>query len=305
MDCCEKFDCDLLLTLPDTEFISASMLTGGLTNRCWKVVLFHPSTNQTKEYVWRPLSAATQVFGIERQHEYQLLTMIYDTGLAPKPLQLLVDVDSAVERVTGLVVEWLPGTEATSRFSDTALCQLQAKVHQLPLPSWRLDVQQRAQHYWQHIKNDHKTPLLTSIYTFFQHQSVPTAFDDCCCHFDLGRYNVILPLSTTSLTDRAKIIDWEYAAAGDPSLDLAMTIIANELDPELAVSDYCDYRQLIEQGTHFNKYDWLQAVSGWQPWCQYLALLWYLAGYKIWHQPEYLQHASQLQQQLIEYINRS
>lgn len=304
MDYCEKFDCDLLLALPDTEFISASMLTGGLTNRCWKLVLFHPSTNQTKAYVWRPFSAVTQIFGIERQHEYQLLALISDTGLAPKPLQLLVDANRSTDRVTGLVVEWLPGIEATSFFSDNALCQLQAKVHQLLIPSWRLDVQQRAQHYWQHINADHKTPQLISIYNFFQNQAVPTVFDDCCCHFDLGRYNVILPSLTDSLTDRAKIIDWEYAAAGDPSLDLAMTIIANELDPELAVSNYCDYRQLIEKETHFNKHDWLQAVIGWQPWCQYLALLWYFVGYKIWHQPEYLQHASQLQQQLIEYINR-
>ena len=68
-------DSELLLSLPDTEFISATMLTGGLTNRCWKLTLFHPSINQTKQYVWRPFSAATQAFGIKRQHEYQLLTM--------------------------------------------------------------------------------------------------------------------------------------------------------------------------------------------------------------------------------------
>ncbi len=303
MGCYEKFDSDLLRALPDTEFISASMLTGGLTNRCWKLALFHPSTHQTKHYVWRPFSVAAQAFGIERLHEYQLLTMISDTGLGPKPLQLLVDANTQTDQVTGLLVEWLTGMEATVDFSNTALCQLQAKVHQLPVPSWRLDIQQRGLHYWQYINAAHKTPLLTSIHYFFQHQPIPTAFDDCCCHFDLGRYNVIVPFPVNGLTEDAKIIDWEYAAAGDPSLDLAMTIIANGLDPESAVRDYCDYRQSLNNHTDFNKHDWLQAVIAWQPWCQYLALLWYLVGYDTWQQPEYLQHASQLQQQLIEYVN--
>lgn len=303
MGCYEKFDSNLLRSLPDTELISASMLTGGLTNRCWKLVLFHPLTEQTKHYVWRSLSVAAQAFGIERQHEYQLLTMISNTGLAPKPFQLLMDTDSQTDQVKGLLVEWLTGMEATVDFSNTALCQLQAKVHQLPVPSWRLDIQQRGLHYWQYINAAHKTPLLTSIHYFFQHQPIPTVFDDCCCHFDLGRYNVIVPFTVNGLTEEAKIIDWEYAAAGDPSLDLAMTIIANELNLELAVSDYCDHRQLLEKGTQFNKSDWLQAVRDWQPWCQYLALLWYYVGHQVWHQPQYLHDALQLQQQLIEYIN--
>ncbi|KJG26564.1 phosphotransferase [Photobacterium iliopiscarium] len=308
----EHFDCDLLIALPDTELISASVLTGGLTNRCWKLTLFHPSINHSKEYVWRPFSTSTQVFGIERQHEYQLLSLIADTELAPKPLQLVVSAEPSAEKSTsqsttqviGLVVEWLSGVEATTVFSDQRLCQLQAKVHQLPLPWWRLDVHQRAEHYWQYLHTDHHTSSLFSIYRFFQSQPLPVAFDDCCCHFDLGRYNVIVPSINTDTIASAKIIDWEYAAAGDPSLDLAMTIIANALDIEQAVHDYCDYRALINDETVFNKQQWLTAVIAWLPWCQYLALLWYLIGYDLWQQPEYLQQALQLQQQLIEYINK-
>lgn len=303
----EHFGCDLLIALPDTELISASELTGGLTNRCWKLTLFHPSINHSKEYVWRPFSISTQVFGIERQHEYQLLSLIADTELAPKPLQLVVSAEPSAEKPTqqviGLVVEWLSGVEATTAFSNQTLCQLQAKVHQLPLPWWRLDVHQRAKHYWQHLHVEHKTSSLFSIYHFFQSQPLPVAFDDCCCHFDLGRYNVIVPSTDDDSITRAKIIDWEYAAAGDPSLDLAMTIIANALDIEQAVNDYCDYRVLINDETVFNKQQWLTAVIAWLPWCQYLALLWYLVGYDLWQQPEYLQQALQLQQQLIQYIN--
>ncbi|MEC6795662.1 phosphotransferase [Photobacterium sp. S4TG1] len=299
----EHFDCDLFIALPDTELISACELTGGLTNRCWKLALFHPSQNQAKHYVWRPFSASAQAFGIARQHEYQLLSLVADTELAPKPLQLVVNGEQPTEQVIGLVVEWLPGVEATAAFSDQSLCQLQAKVHQLPLPWWRLDVHQRADHYWQHLHVDHKTSPLYSIYCFFQSQPLPIVFDDCCCHFDLGRYNVIVPSVNTDTVACAKIIDWEYAAAGDPSLDLAMTIIANGLDIKQAVTDYCDYRQHLNDGKVFNQKQWLAAVIAWQPWCQYLALLWYLVGYDIWQQPEYLEQAFQLKQQLIEYIN--
>ncbi|MEC6816028.1 phosphotransferase [Photobacterium toruni] len=299
----EHFDCDLLIALPDTEVISACELTGGLTNRCWKLTLFHPSMNQTKYYVWRPFSVSAQAFGIERQHEYQLLSLIADTELAPKPLQLVMNDKQPTAQVTGLVVEWLAGVEATATFSDQRLCQLQAKVHQLPLPWWRLDVHQRAEHYWQQLHVEHKTSSLYSIYRFFHRQLLPVAFDDCCCHFDLGRYNVIVPSMENDSLAGTKIIDWEYAAAGDPSLDLAMTIIANKLDIEQAVNDYCNYRQSINRCIDFNKHEWLQAVIAWQPWCQYLALLWYLVGYDIWQQPEYLQQASQLQQQLIQCIN--
>lgn len=302
---CENFNYDLLQALPDTEFISASMLTGGLTNRCWKLALFHPSINKINHYVWRPFSVAAQAFCIERQHEYQLLSLIADTELAPQPLQLIINTEQSTQQVIGLVVEWLSGVEATATFSDQKMCQLQAQVHQLPVPSWRLDVQQRAQHYWKNMNACDQTPLLISIYHFFQNQLVPIAFKDCCCHFDLGRYNVIVPFSDNGVTENAKIIDWEYAAAGDPSLDLAMTIIANELDIELAVSDYCDYRKMVEKEMNFDKQEWLQAVIAWLPWCQYLALLWYLVGHSIWQQPEYLQQASQLQQQLIEYINNN
>ncbi|WP_297474952.1 phosphotransferase [uncultured Photobacterium sp.] len=299
----KHFDCDLLIALPDTELISACELTGGLTNRCWKLVLFHPSINQTKQYVWRPFSVSVQAFGIERQHEYQLLSLIADTKLAPQALQLVVSTDKPTPQVIGLVVEWVSGVEATTTFSDQSLCQLQAKVHQLPLPWWRLDVHQRAKHYWQHLHTDHHTSSLVSIHHFFQSQPLPVAFDDCCCHFDLGRYNVIVPSMNTDSIIGAKIIDWEYAAAGDPSLDLAMTIIANGLDIEQAVNDYCDYRQLVSGDKVFDEQQWLEAVIAWQPWCQYLTLLWYLVGYDIWQQPEYLQQASQLQLQLIKYIN--
>ena len=88
-----------------------------------------------------------------------------------------------------------------------------------------------------------------------------------------------------------------WCTAGEP-------IIANALDIEQAVHDYCDYRALINDETVFNKQQWLTAVIAWLPWCQYLALLWYLVGYDLWQQPEYLQQALQLQQQLIEYINK-
>lgn len=53
------------------------------------------------------------------------------------------------------------------------------------------------------------------------------------------------------------MIDWEYAAAGDPSLDLALTINANGLDMESAVAAYCQLRGKQDSDR------WLAAVTAW------------------------------------------
>ncbi len=102
---------------------------------------------------------------------------------------------------------------------------------------------------------------------------------------------------------RLTVIDWEYAAAGDPSLDLAMTIIANDLDLERAVMDYCRARLQHDDTFVVNTEYWLEAVNAWQPWCEYLALLWYLVGYQVWEDEEYLYQANRLEQKLASLVN--
>ncbi|MGF1790921.1 phosphotransferase [Photobacterium profundum] len=299
----ESFDQSVLRALSDVEFVTARPLSGGLSNRCWLLELRHHtpqhkpdsslrSTSQlvsstTRQYVWRPNAASSRVFGVSRQHEFQILSLIQSQHVAPAPYRLL-ESGLLVEWVTGQVVEEeqaAPSDNTKQRplLSDVDLMALQARVHRLPVPTWRLDVKSRIEHYWQFIPEHIKTPLLQSVYANFQHKALPVGFADTCCHHDLGRYNII-----QTEDGGYKIIDWEYAAAGDPSLDLALTINANGLDPIIAVNAYCSALQIT--GTQA----WHQAVALWQPWCEFLALLWFLVGAELWQDDTYTEQALQL-----------
>ena len=275
----ESFDQSLLSALQDVELISAKPLSGGLSNRCWLLEIRTGSSCQCSSLVWRPIAASSRAFDVSRHHEYQVLEQIASSKIAPKPAYLLEH---------GLLVEWIEGEEAGNELSDTVLLKLQAEIHTLPVPHWRLDVQQKAAHYWQFIPQHFKTPELISIFHYYQDQQLPTKFADTCCHHDLGRYNII-----RAADGRNVVIDWEYAAAGDPSLDLALTINANGLEPNGAVKMYCQHCGIS------NEQQWLDAVADWQPWCDYLAMLWFFVGAETWQDQAYLESANPLLQKLI------
>ncbi|MGF1682325.1 phosphotransferase [Photobacterium minamisatsumaniensis] len=267
-----------LTGLPEYQLVTAKPLDGGLSNRCWYIELKHRHTGCNHQLVWRPTSSATSAFALSRQHEYQLLTGI-PAQLAPQPFALLND---------GLLVEWVRGETATDALPSKNLIQLQVAIHQLPVPAWRLDVREKAAHYWSQIPSDVKDDTLQAIYRYFQTQSPKQWFSDTCCHHDLGWYNVIIQPGGS-----AKVIDWEYAAAGDPALDLALTITSNQLDPNMAIGHYC---QAI--GSNEVK-RWQQAVAAWLPWCDFLAMLWFYVGCRLWQDTSYAVEAEKLKQHLI------
>ncbi|PSW21132.1 phosphotransferase [Photobacterium sanctipauli] len=271
--------------LPDYQCISASPLSGGLSNRCWQVDLQHIRSLKRHRFVWRPVSLSTAAFDISRDHEYQLLAGINrsDTGgIAPRPFLC---------HEQGILVEWLEGDTANAELDCEALLKLQAQIHQLPVPKARLDVQQKSAHYWHHISIENKDESLRAIYGYFQALKPVQWFSDTCCHHDLGWYNVIV-----SPQDECRVIDWEYAAAGDPSLDLALTLSANQLPITEAVEQYCHIRQCTDIER------WCQAVQSWLPWCEYLAMLWFYVGAELWQDESYLIEAEKLKRRLISYM---
>lgn len=272
------FDPALLNALPDIELLSARPLTGGLSNRCWLLELRNVRTATYSKAVWRPIAESSVAFGLSREREHQVLKNLESSNLAPRSIALLDK---------GLLVEWLEGATAADNLSDEELLQLQVDIHALPVPRWRLDVKQKAAHYWKQIDIRFKSALLNQIYNHFQHLPLQTWFDDTCCHHDLGRYNIICQPDGNK-----RVIDWEYAAAGDPSLDLALTISASGLEREHAVAVYC---RLLGTQEHER---WLAAVTAWQPWCRYLAMLWYYVGATVWQDNSYQTEADKLAREL-------
>lgn len=277
------FDPSLLSALPDLEILSARPLTGGLSNRCWVLELCNTQTSTCSKAVWRPIAKSTRAFGLSRQHEHQVLDSLQSVAIAPRSIALLEH---------GLLVEWVEGEMAGDELSEQDLLQLQVDIHALPVPHWRLDVQEKAAHYWQQIPGKYKSPSLQQLFHHYQQLPSQAWFDDTCCHHDLGRYNIICQPDGNK-----RVIDWEYAAAGDPSLDLALTISANGLDVERVVATYCQLqgRQDSER--------WLAAVRDWLPWCDYLAMLWFYVGASLWQDRTYLSEADKLQRKLVAFLN--
>ncbi len=60
------------------------ILSGGLTNRCWKII-----DSSGNAYVWRPKSSVSYHFGLSRSKEYQLLQSIHSYGFTPRPVILI------------------------------------------------------------------------------------------------------------------------------------------------------------------------------------------------------------------------
>ena len=120
--------------------------------------------------------------------------------------------------------------------------------------------------YWHKIDSEFKSVLCESIYHRWRKLPNIPPVEPTLCHFDLGDYNIVR-------TDQGiKVIDWEYAGAGDPRMDLAMTIELANLNISQSVTSYCKVRDIEDSNS------WLIGVNKWKPRNQMKSMLWYLLG---------------------------
>ncbi|OLQ94277.1 thiamine kinase [Vibrio ponticus] len=252
----------------------AQTLTGGLTNRCWKVVAANGNA-----YVWRPTTPITQAFSISRFQEYQILSAIHDSGLSPQAV-FICD--------KGLLVEWLAGDSLTETLSFEQLLVALVAVHQLStarLPVAPFNFTARVDHYWMQLKPELKTQDYEMVYREWRNAPSLADVGHTLCHFDLAGYNMVQG------TDKLQIIDWEYATIGDPRLDLCLSIDVAGVDEMAAIQRYCQSRNL--EGID----DWFEGVRAWRPRANMMAMLWYLLAFQLWGDDYYLHQAEQLKQQ--------
>lgn len=251
--------------------VRAHALTGGLTNRCWRLV-----SSDGLEYVWRPTSQICEAFDISRHEEYQVLTAISPLNLGPK----VVFVDEQ-----GLLVEWLTGDTPThSDINIDQILAVAAEIHGYPLTSLTLGTFSylaKVDHYWYGLNGEFSGTEFEALYRKWRSEphidSIPLAL----CHFDLGSYNLVCG------DNEIKVIDWEYAAIADPRLDLALVLQLADVSIEQGVIQYCQARQ-IEEVTL-----WLDGVLAWIPRTRMMAMLWYLLAYKLWGDEQYLHSADE------------
>ncbi|RTZ16531.1 thiamine kinase [Vibrio aquaticus] len=251
----------------------AQTLTGGLTNRCWKVV-----ATDGKAYVWRPTTPITKAFSISRFQEYQILSAIGTSHLSPAAVYI---------NDQGLLVDWIEGSSLTNDLSFDALLKTMIKIHDLDtqrVPVAPFNYTARVDHYWMLLPEESKVEPYLSLYNRWRVAPNLADVGLTLCHFDLAGYNMV------KTEQGNKVIDWEYAALADPRLDLTLSIDVMDEKPLDAVYQYCKLRGV--EGVD----DWVEGVMAWKPRATMMAMLWYLLAHKLWGDDEYLTQAEQLRQ---------
>jgi thiamine kinase len=252
--------------------LGALPLSGGLTNRCWRVL-----TASYGWLVWRADSEHCQVFDIDRRNEANVL--------------LSVERHVPVNRVVtqgdkGLLVTWREGKPILDDYPVDALLNELAKIHEIKpsRPVRDFDLTAKLDHYWSHIHDSALKRRYKSLYEKYRLSPKLQCKDNVLCHFDFGRHNLL------SANDQLVVIDWEYAAMASPTLDLVMTSDMLGLDCETGLNLYQQYRYID------NVDEWLHDMRSWQPHTEIMAMLWYVLAAEQWKNPEFLVTAEQIYQ---------
>ncbi len=189
-------------------------LGGGITNHNYKVDAGGES------FVLRIGGAETELLGIDRAHERDASQVAAALGIAP-------DVVSFVEPEGHLVTRFVEGTVGDVSVEDAA--RLLRRLHDGPSLPGRFDALAVVDEYAARARS--RGVSLPEAFT--QARAVGAAVGarlgrrpEAPCHNDLLAANFI------SAGGRTWIVDWEYAAMGDPAFDLANFAVSNGLDEE-------------------------------------------------------------------------
>lgn len=154
---------------------------------------------------------AARRIGLDRRSEWAILQAAYAGGLGPEPI--------AVSPEQGwLLTAWLPGEAWQAEHLQQparlrALGECLRAVHALPAAGARFEPVAIARRYAACSEAPQAQPLLATI-TSMAAELYPVGAARCVCHHDPHAGNLVGPGPT-------RLIDWEYAALGDPLFDLA------------------------------------------------------------------------------------
>jgi len=169
----------------------------------------------------RPLASA---LGLARQAEIDILRLVGEAGIGPRPVWS--------DPAHGILVStWLPGSSwSVNDVRDPGHLRQLAKtlqiLHQLPVRAREFDPVSAAQRYAVDPADERAFALSEQAIALASELDSDTA-TKVLCHNDLVHSNIIG-------LQPVPLIDWEYAAMGDPLFDLAIVIRHHELPEALA-----------------------------------------------------------------------
>ncbi|MGL4205987.1 MAG: phosphotransferase [Aeromonadaceae bacterium] len=157
--------------------------------------------------------------GIDRHKELQLLRLAVERGFSPAIR--FADAEQGV-----LLCDWVAGgphslTQWQSPSGLARLGNLVAAIHGMKVPPFNLDLVAHLRFYLARIC--HRDPRLTRLFSKAEQQlrALPPV-RQVFCHNDLHPGNL--------LGERPWVVDWEYAAVGDPGFELAGIVRNFSLD---------------------------------------------------------------------------
>ena len=191
----------------------AVLLAQGLTNYTYRLQLKH------KSYFYRQGIAQPESLFIDRAQERQALLLAAAAGLLPK-----IQYHSADGQQ--LILDWCnePSWQAgyfSSATGITQLGQLAAQIHAIPARLKNLDLAD----YLQQLMAGLPSLSQTVRQRIEQQQAMLHALpviSPVFCHNDINPTNL--------LGMKPWLIDWEYAALGDPAFELAGICRAGQFD---------------------------------------------------------------------------
>jgi thiamine kinase len=190
-----------------------------------------------RDFVLRLDKPAAAELGLNRHNEKLVLSAIAAGGLAPPPVYF--------DAVAGICLRpWVPGRswsgdDLRNPENLAALAALLRRLHHLPAAGEDFDPLNAARRYAATVGTGRASELLRQageIHGSLQDGRPPGAL----CHNDLLGQNILF---TGEQSERLALIDWEYAAVGDPFFDLAVVVQHHGLTPELAAGFLDAYRQ--------------------------------------------------------------
>ena len=230
-----------------------------LSNKVYKV------TSGYGSYGLRINNPSSTSLGIDRRNEASLLKMIEKQTWSPN-----VEYISS----TVLLTRWYQQSstiDSTGFLSNTM--NLLTSVHQFPVLDANnlktLNVAEHISKYLAHIK----TPLAfkDAVTNFCSRYRIPE--DKVLCHHDWHRGNLI------QTKNELILLDWEYAALGDPLIDIACFINGLQLkepDIQLLTQKFNLNRERLQQTialtelmsfvwymVRFPNKDWTEQIQNW------------------------------------------
>ncbi|MCC3701271.1 phosphotransferase [Rouxiella badensis] len=246
----------------------------GLSSESWRI------ESPTHRYLARLESAEKQLLWIDRRRENRLLRHLSSTGIAPQVLRWAYP---------WLVVSWVDGETLSQALFFSAeqqrqLAALLARLHGVAPQGEVLDIRRRLGRYWQAIDRRRLTPAWLRVHQRMMKRSPPKALKTAVTHMDIHPENgVVSPQGT-------RLIDWEYAVSADIALEFAALFRGNGYSPSQQSQLLLDYARC---GGYPDLVRLEAQIRLWQPWLDYLMLMWFEvrwqqtadARYTLWAQP--------------------